>query len=323
MGSINLQLVLDQLIDSSSRLAFLTPFLVFASVGLLVAILIATRRRVDAPAIKWLIICSSANAVLSVLLLVPAFLAPSLKPALSNHSEHLPVTVMTANLWNDPGAIPHFISHVRHKDPDILFVQEAYEPWRTTLAEQLPDYSYVAGCRHPHTCNSAILSKLPLRETLEDDGDGHVAAIVQLETGMDGHRVDILIIGVHLSRGRSSAASRQLAQIANRAEAFEGDILIAGDFNLTLWDSRLQRFVHRLGLHRATGFESTWPSPSYIEQRLGVPLALPGVGIDHVFTSSNWRLDGHSARHDSGSDHYALTMKLQLITGPFEADSLQ
>jgi endonuclease/exonuclease/phosphatase (EEP) superfamily protein YafD len=61
-----------------------------------------------------------------------------------------------------------------------------------------------------------------------------------------------------------------------------GPLIVAGDFNLTLWTDKLTGFTQATGLERYNSFHFTWPLHVH-----GIKL-LPFVAIDHVFASPHF-----------------------------------
>ncbi|MEO0449998.1 MAG: endonuclease/exonuclease/phosphatase family protein [Pseudomonadota bacterium] len=250
---------------------------------------------------------SLANGIVIAALSLPVFAQAA--PEASDTSASRTLSIVTANLWNNSDAIDSFLAYVQAEEPDILFVQEAYEPWRSEFATALPDYTRAAGCFYAHNCNAVIYSKTNVLVEVEGDGSGYVAA--RLSVPGEGEDFEFLAISVHLSRGKRRQKSAQLAVLREAINSSDVPVLLAGDFNLTPWDKRLQTLIEETDLKRFSGLSPTWPTPSRVEDFAGVKSEFPGVVIDHVFADPIVFKSIASSRFDFGSDHYAVTVQLQ------------
>lgn len=249
---------------------------------------------------------SLANGFAIAALSFPVFAQAA--PGASESSASKTLNIVTANLWKNPDAIDPFVAYVRAEEPDILFVQEAYEPWRTEFATALPEYTRAAGCFYAHNCNAVIYSKTNVLIEVEGDGSGYAAARLSVPGATEDF--EFLSISVHLSRGQRRQKSTQLAVLRDVINSSDVPVLMAGDFNLTPWDKRLQTLIEETDLKRFSGLLPTWPTPSRVEDFAGVKSKFPGVVIDHVFADPAVFKSVSSSRFDFGSDHYAVTVQL-------------
>lgn len=216
--------------------------------------------------------------------------------------------ILSANLWNNQAAIPRFLELVETNQPDLLFVQEAYEPWRTELSESLLAYDRIAGCNYPHNCNAVIFARLGKADLIEGDGNGYVAATLALPA--NDQEKQLTLVSVHLGRGDAAAMNTQMALLRQLIGSASSPVILAGDFNLTPWDGRLQELIGGAGLARFSGLLPTWPTPSRMASATGMSFDMPGVVIDHVFASDVDFAPVDNARFDFGSDHYAVQVDL-------------
>jgi endonuclease/exonuclease/phosphatase (EEP) superfamily protein YafD len=93
--------------------------------------------------------------------------------------------------------------------------------------------------------------------------------------------------------------------IAERVRKETGNVLVAGDFNLTPWSPHFTRFIEQTGLSDCAlghGLLATWPS-----QVLPVR-----IRIDHCFASRQWRVRNVDVGPKLGSDHLPMTVDLAL-----------
>jgi endonuclease/exonuclease/phosphatase (EEP) superfamily protein YafD len=248
------------------------------------------------------------NLIASALLIVP--------PVWSSIPQAAPVVdagprlkLMSANLWGNYGSVAQGVDLIRKESPDIVFLQEAYGPWRSALLNALPDYEIAAGCEYPHTCDAVVLTRLPVLEVLESGTARFVAARLQVERA-DGQLSDVLAVSLHLPRGRPEEGRTHLAAMSSLARQAGGRVIIAGDFNISAWDAELQAWSKGAGLVRQSGFSSTWPTPTKMARKTGIRLAIPGVALDQIFTDPAWSDRSEVRRLDFGSDHYAVLVEL-------------
>jgi endonuclease/exonuclease/phosphatase (EEP) superfamily protein YafD len=82
---------------------------------------------------------------------------------------------------------------------------------------------------------------------------------------------------------------------------------MAGDFNMSPWAEKLQRFERASGLARYNTFHFTWPM-----ERGDVPL-LPFVAVDNVFASPSFAKISVTGGPRLGSDHRPIIVDLALV----------
>ena len=83
----------------------------------------------------------------------------------------------------------------------------------------------------------------------------------------------------------------------------ERPLIVAGDFNLTPWSVKLQRFTRETGLKRYNTFTPTWPM-----NRL-----MPFVTIDNIFASKQFEPLKVETAPAIGSDHRPIIADIALV----------
>ena len=85
---------------------------------------------------------------------------------------------------------------------------------------------------------------------------------------------------------------------------------MAGDFNMSPWTEKLQRFERGSGLKRYNSFHPTWPIA-----KGGLPL-VPLVAIDNLFASPRFAKIDMTPGPRLGSDHRPIVVDIALQPDP-------
>ena len=306
----NLAVWYDQYTELPVELSVAVPYVAAVSVAFLIfIILVKTRNKTWGGAA---LVVASVNAIAALSLFLPVWIRAQ-PPSVVARERGQVVRVMTANLWTNYGAIPDFLELVETEQPDFLFIQEGYDPWRTVLERELTGYARIAGCAYRHTCNSVIYSRWTGHRLIEGDGKGYAAAEVWRE-GKPGAR-RLILAGVHLSRSNPERTREELEDLSRGIGGLEGALLIAGDFNMSPWDRRIRGIEKAYGVRLQSGLGRSWPTNSRLDiQREWIPL--PGVSIDHVFADRHYTRVGEPRRFDFGSDHFAIVVDVATSLDP-------
>lgn len=215
------------------------------------------------------------------------------------------VTTINAYWRNWDGAA--LVDYVARADPDILVVQEADRRWRVDLER--------IGARFPHAVpgnwreagDVIVFSRFPVlsAEGRFPHGEGFHYQTADLEIA--GERVTM--IGVHppLPAGPALAdmRNRYFVAVAEVVAAADNPVIVAGDFNSTVWSPHFADLVAASGLRNAAdgrGWHPTFPS--------WLPAA--GIPIDHILASADFTVEAFARGPEIGSDHFPLTADLAL-----------
>ena len=210
------------------------------------------------------------------------------------------------------------IDLVQTKQPDIAIFMEVNQEWQThldTLIEILP---YSSG--HCNSCNLGILlytnEKLNSSQ-IEFFGADHNSSIVAELTIADQ---PLTIVGTHplpplkptffQSRNQQiNSISQYLAQINHR-------IILAGDFNMSMWSPYSRQLITTTGLHdtrKGFGIFPSWPTMgtySYLPHWLTF---LGRIPIDRCLISRGLQTINLHTGQEIGSDHLPLIVDLKLV----------
>lgn len=218
-----------------------------------------------------------------------------------------PVRVSTINAYWANWDGPALLDYVTRTDPDILVIQEADQRWRDTLR--------AIGARFPHAVpedwrearDVIVFSRFPITDGARRFPEGQGFHYQTADLDIAGRTVTM--IGVHppLPAGPRFTDMRNhyFAAIAELASRSETPVIVAGDFNSTVWSPHFADLTEAAGLRNAAdgrGWHPTWPS--------WLPLA--GIPIDHILVSDEFTVRSVQRGPSIGSDHYPVTADLDL-----------
>lgn len=217
--------------------------------------------------------------------------------------------LVSFNTWYRNRDHTRWTDYVARMNPDVIVLQEITRLQAEQLRSRLPRHVHMyVDAAKPH--GAVILSRWPIASaaTLELTPDGVRAAEVRVRWRDE----EIAVIGVHLHWPVGPDASRmrnhELAALASHARQIDAPLLIAGDFNVTPWSTRLRDFAGDSGLAdcaRGHNLAPTWPAQF-------PPLQ---IRIDHCFASPEWRVVDVNSGPYLGSDHRPMVAELELKTG--------
>ena len=198
------------------------------------------------------------------------------------------------------------IELVRRVDPDLLVLLEIDEQWVQALREIEADYSENIIEARADNFGVAIYSKYPLTDSEVLTWGGAGLPSIKTKLLFDGNEVSIIATHPLPPIGKLPSLLRndQLSAIAEHVSNFPGELIVLGDFNVTMWSSVMQQFEEKSELvnaRRGFGILPTWPS--------FMPLLL--IPIDHCFVSSSIEVVEMRRERYVGSDHYPLFIKLK------------
>lgn len=213
--------------------------------------------------------------------------------------------LLTFNLLQENRNYRAIIDEIERHDADIVFLAE-YGPTKKQLQAWLSRrYPYKQDCSGSWHCSIALYSRFPITKqrlvlAQHDAGPRRIHADIQIG-GSNVH-----VIGTHLISplDRPSANYRELDFLAREVAARgTGPVVVAGDFNATLFSNAFRNFVEKSGLVHMGHLIPSWPM---------TPVALPQIGIDHVFMSRDVELYDVAAGRAAGSDHLPIAATLRL-----------
>ncbi len=219
--------------------------------------------------------------------------------------------VVSLNVWVNNPQSADIADFVLREDGDIVVLTEVSAEQSAKLREAL-------GARYPHVLGSRGVLLLSKRAPLASgyvsnpgiDGWGRVSLINWARFQHDG--VTFELAGVHLAWPFNPLDQvNDIDTLIGFAKDRGVPLIVAGDFNLTPWSLKLQRFRRQTGLGRTFTFALTWPV-----KRIRMPfsaLNFPIVGIDNVFVSKEFAVQSADVGPYVGSDHKPVIVDLAVV----------
>jgi endonuclease/exonuclease/phosphatase (EEP) superfamily protein YafD len=239
------------------------------------------------------------STILSLWLVYPHYWPP---PSSSVDSDTLGILCVNVYAGNRDGR--RVLDVLRQREPDLFFVLEYNEHWRSTLQPLEVCYPHRKVVPSQDNFGIALYSRLPLLSAevfyLEE---GFAAIEVRVEYG----RQAWTCWGVHVVPPVSAAASalrnRQFVELAARLRQRSGPRVLVGDLNCTSWSPYFRDLISESRLRDSRlgrGVQPTWPA----EQ------ALLSIPIDHALVSSEVVVCGLAVTRPYGSDHRGVWLQV-------------
>lgn len=247
------------------------------------------------------------------LLGLTAIMGPEFAAALANGQAGATADdfrVLQFNTWAANADPEHSAAIAQAADPDVIVMEETVGPGEAVFDRLRRSHPYGPSSRSiGHT---RILSRRPGRyDAVYDDG----LWVNQFRTTTrDGRSVTVL--GVHLVwPDPVNEQARQRAALARIVAQEPGEVILAGDFNLTPWSAGMRqqdRYLEAIGLERRTRATFSWPAR--LSPRLLAPF--PVLPIDHVYAPRSWATVEVRRLPRTGSDHYPVLVVLRPPSRP-------
>ena len=187
---------------------------------------------------------------------------------------------------------------IAEEDPDLVGLVEVSSGWLHRLKPLRERYPYYFEVPDEHYVGLALYSRLPLENArvLQLPGEPSTPAIAATLKAPGG---DVEVVLAHpmspISADLVRRRNEQIRALAQYVRAAGRPLVIAGDFNLTMWNGGYRPLVDVAELHNARqgyGVGPTWPSI----WRLGVP-------IDHILGTQAVQFRNFRVLGAVGSDH--------------------
>jgi len=252
-----------------------------------------------------------ATAGLNAFFILPWYTGGNVAADIPADAARPQLKLLHANVLSSNAAYDRLIALLDDERPDVVFLQEVTPAWVSGLQRIEPDYPYrylepLAG-----NFGIALYSRLPLVSTMHVASPplGHPTIVTVLE--FDGELLTLVSSHptIPVRRALREARDEQLDSLAELANDLDGNVVLSGDFNATLWDQAYRQLEHRTGLRnvrRGVGLLPTWPT--------FLPIAM--IPIDHVLVSERLQVVALYTGARIGSDHLPLVVTLSLDPGP-------
>ncbi len=199
---------------------------------------------------------------------------------------------------------------VAEVSPDVVGLVEVNSLWLRRLKPLRERYPYHFEVPDENYIGVALYSRLPLENArvLQLPGEPSTPAVAATLKAPGG---DVEIVLVHPNSPLTAQLIRrrneQILALAEYVRAAGRPLVIAGDFNLSMWNAGYRPLADVAELHNAReghGVGPTWPSL----WRLGVP-------IDHILATPDVALRDFRVLHGVGSDHFPISAELSREDG--------
>lgn len=216
-----------------------------------------------------------------------------------------PLKLIHANVYSSNAEYERLIDLVAAESPDMLFLQEVTPEWIAGTTSLLQDYSYAYAEPRFDNFGIAAFSKIPFDSIQHIDSPplGYPTILATITI----NREQLTIISSHptipLGQDLHDARNEQLQSIADLLKQVNGETVLLGDFNLSVWDAHLRQLEASTGLRNVRegfGILPSWPT--------FLPFAM--IPIDHALVSQGISVTDVRTGPTIGSDHLPLIVTL-------------
>ncbi|HET8692742.1 MAG TPA: endonuclease/exonuclease/phosphatase family protein [Steroidobacteraceae bacterium] len=215
------------------------------------------------------------------------------------------VRLFVANVYYGNPRKRLLLERVAEASPDVVALVEVNSAWlhrlRTLRARypyrfELPDEAYVG---------LAIYSRFPIEEArVLDLRGGPATPTVAARIAAPGGAFELVLAHPPSPESAERIARRnaEIRALARYAARVREPLVVAGDFNLAMWNTGYEPLAEVGGLHNARqghGAGPTWPAPWPV-----------GVPIDQILGSPQVRFGNFRVLGPIGSDHLPLFTEL-------------
>jgi len=270
------------------------PFLV-AGAGLALLLALVTR--------SWsLIVPAAIIAVVNAMLVVAALQGGAAEAAPGSQRF---LRIATFNLWRGNERMDGVAKFLAETDAEVVVLQEVTRDHGSKLRQAL-------GSRYPYGLGETglvILSKHPIIAEGRVDRSGYPSwiSLMLRWARLDVNGTTFEFAGVHLARPFYPELQQQdIAVLTQFVRSRTLPLIVAGDFNMSPWTRKLERFTDATELKRYNTAHLTWPM-----RWRGIPL-LPLVAIDNLFASRHFAAISTEGGPRLGSDHRPVIADIAL-----------
>ncbi len=224
---------------------------------------------------------------------------------LNSEKKESQLTIFTSNVLQKNDEFDLLTSMFNDKDADIMLFTETHRDWMRAIKNAL-DPSYKSQVEVPlsNTYGMLLYSKLELFDTevkyMVSDSVPSIHTKVKLSSNDT-----IQLYAIHPTppmpqeNPKSTDRDAEMMMIAKLALDSKYPVVVIGDFNDVAWSqtSKLfQRVSRLLDLRKGRGLYNTYNADSYL-------MRWP---LDHIFISSDFKLNNVELCEDMNSDHFPL-----------------
>jgi len=246
-----------------------------------------------------------------VMLLVTALNASLVLPWYMGANEELAgdtsLTLMQANLLSTNSEYDRLFAMLEAEQPDVVVFQEVSPDWLMALAELQPEYPHSYAEAREGNFGIAMFSRVPFASVTHVDSPpfSYPSIVANLRVGEDLLHLVATHPMIPVSGSVYEARNTQLDSLHELLEGHDGNTVLVGDLNTTMWELNYGEFKRRAGLRdarRGFGVIPTWPTY--------MPFAM--IPIDHMLVSEDIGVSDVHVGARIGSDHLPLVVTIAL-----------
>jgi endonuclease/exonuclease/phosphatase (EEP) superfamily protein YafD len=281
--------------------ARLTPLLMPASALAMILMPVGLFWPIDTHTTAIIILISAIISCLA--LFVPVF-----KPSARSKSGAMLFSLLQANILRTNKDANLLLRLIRKENPDVIALCEVTPDFAKKLEALNFDYPYHHVEPRNDSFGMGLWSKLPLieAETL------HLSRpdVVAIKADIDTPKAVIRFLSLHPHNplkdtlARDAELDAAAAWVQKQSTPF---LIVAGDFNATLFCRIFRRFIQNTKMMHARqgrNIAGSWPC--------FLPAGPWRIAIDHALSGDAIKVTDHRLLHQIGSDHLPLLTRFQL-----------
>jgi endonuclease/exonuclease/phosphatase (EEP) superfamily protein YafD len=218
-----------------------------------------------------------------------------------------PLKLIYANVRSSNTHYSRLIAFIREEKPDMIYLQEVTDSWLEGTKELLEDYPYTYAEPRPGHFGIAAFSKIPFDSIRHVDSPplNHPTIISSITVA--GESITIISTHPTIPIGQSlfNARNEQLEGVAELVNETNGNVILLGDFNASVWCMRFRQLEHTTSLtnvRKGFGILPSWPT--------FLPLVM--IPIDQALVSNDISVTDVRTGKRIGSDHLPLIVTVSL-----------
>jgi endonuclease/exonuclease/phosphatase (EEP) superfamily protein YafD len=264
---------------------------------------------------KWLILLSAFIVAVQSLQILPWYL-PHQGQAIAQPAN---LRFLIANLNTQNRSFDRVLSFIRQEAPDLALLIEVNQAWLEQLNSLEDILPYQFGQANPDNLRIALYSRQPLINAQANTFE--TARNAGIITNLTINGQSLTLLGIHppppIKPFWFQIRNRQLDAIARYVQTQSTPVLVAGDFNATMWSPYFQRLMQKTQLHdtrQGFGILPSWPVPVSYQPIFPGMSRLLGIPIDHCLVSPTLKTVNIRIGPQLDSDHRPLIVDL-LVEG--------
>jgi endonuclease/exonuclease/phosphatase (EEP) superfamily protein YafD len=193
-------------------------------------------------------------------------------------------------------------------DADIVVLLEATEPLQNFLTADVSKYPYSVGQSLDTGAGFLLYSKYPLCETVVHPNG--VSNIETITTTVQSNAGEFSLVAAHPVRPGLRHGNRlneqELSTIGTIVQSLQGDVVVIGDLNTTMWSDGYKKFVTETKLRNLRQGIGVMPTYGFMFKPI---FSIP---IDHCLVLGNVNGVSFNSMSLDGSDHEAIIANLAM-----------